>query len=44
MAFRFGKKDKDIDKKKRSEPVKPQSHRGDALTEDMEGFKDLYWS
>lgn len=42
MAFRFGKKD--IDMKKRSEPAKQQNNRGQALTEDMEGFKDLYWS
>lgn len=39
MVFRFGKKD--IDKKKSSEPAIPQNNRGHALTEDMEGFKDL---
>ncbi len=43
MAFPFSGK-KNIDKKKRSEPAKKRNHRGDALTEDMEGFKDLYWS
>jgi len=43
MAFPFWGK-KDIDKKKKSEPAKQRNNRGDSLTEDMEGFKDLYWS
>lgn len=37
----FGRKGRDP--KKKPEPNKKQHHRGDALGEDMEGFKDLYW-
>ncbi|AGA69491.1 hypothetical protein Desdi_2047 [Desulfitobacterium dichloroeliminans LMG P-21439] len=31
------------DPKKKSDPDKKQHRRGDAIKEDMEGFKDLYW-
>ncbi|MGE4272657.1 MAG: hypothetical protein AB7E31_07280 [Desulfitobacterium sp.] len=40
MAF-FSSKGRDT--KKKADPAKKQNHRGDAIREDMEGFKDLYW-
>ncbi|MEL1135249.1 hypothetical protein AAC978_08680 [Desulfitobacterium sp. THU1] len=40
MAF-FGSKGRDP--KKKADSAKKQHHRGDAIREDMEGFKDLYW-
>lgn len=41
MAF-LSRKSQDRDQKKRAE--QPKINRGHALTEDPEGFKDLYWS
>lgn len=43
MAFLSGKP-KDMDKKQRIEQPKIPNQRGHALTEETEGFKDLYWS
>lgn len=41
MAF-LSRKSQVRDQKKRAE--QPKINRGHALTEDPEGFKDLYWS
>lgn len=42
MAF-LSRKPKEIGEKQHSEQPKAPNHRGHALTEDMEGFKDLFW-
>ena len=43
MAFRL-KNQKDIDKKKRTDQTESRNKRANALTEDSDGFQDLFWS
>jgi len=42
MAFGFGKK-KNPEVKSNSDVPRKRNWRGDALTENTEGFRDLYW-
>lgn len=43
MAFGL-KNQKKLDKKQRTEQAQPYNKRGHALTEDLDGFQDLFWS